>query len=414
MGRGSSKRTRPSPTAFAILLALLILPLVLAPRAEAYIYWSHVGTGTIGRANLDGTGVDPSFFDHRAVAMTVDARHIYWSHGGDDGAVRRAKIDGTGVDPKFITGLVPVICDRGGCTGLTDLAVDAAHIYGTGTYANTIGRANLDGTRVDQNLFTASLPLGLGVDASHVYWVTFDPSTMALYRDAVGRANLDGTTVDENFIGGLNTAVDVAADADHVYWTSASGTGGLPTIGRANLDGTEVDRDFITITTSVAYTDATLAVDDSHLYWTNEVEGTIGRANLDGTEVDERFISGLDYPTEIAINALRPVGKATANRTQRQEGKKIRVEVNVRAKQRLTAKVTGRIEIGPTYKLKPKKVHVAAGMTKRLKLMPKNAAAKKIAEALKRGERARAKVRVKLADEAGNRKIEKLRVRLKG
>ena len=135
-----------------------------------------------------------------------------------------------------------------------------------------------------------------------------------------------------------------------------------------------VDRDFITITTSVAYTDATLAVDDSHLYWTNEVEGTIGRANLDGTEVDERFISGLDYPTEIAINALRTplVGKATAKRLRRQEGKKIRVKVNVKAKQRLTAKATGKIEIGPTYKLKPKKVHVAAGMTKRLKLMPKN------------------------------------------
>ena len=106
MGRGSSQRTRSSPTASQFSWRCLSSP-GPRPPGRGLIYWSHRGTGTIGRANLDGTGVDPSFFDHRAVAMTVDARHIYWSHGGDDGAVRRAKIDGTGVDPKFITGLVP-------------------------------------------------------------------------------------------------------------------------------------------------------------------------------------------------------------------------------------------------------------------------------------------------------------------
>jgi hypothetical protein len=29
----------------------------LAARADAYIYWSNATTGTIGRANLNGTGV---------------------------------------------------------------------------------------------------------------------------------------------------------------------------------------------------------------------------------------------------------------------------------------------------------------------------------------------------------------------
>ena len=106
-------------------------------------------------------------------------------------------------------------------------------------------------------------------------------------------------------------------------------------------------------------------------------------------------------------------GKATAKRTQKQQDKKIRVAVKIKAKERLTAKATGKIKVNPTYKLGPKKVQVAAGKTKTLKLKPKKKAARKIATALKRGEKATAKLAVKLTDRAGNTETEKLRVRLK-
>jgi hypothetical protein len=46
-------------------------------------------------------------------------------------------------------------------------------------------------------------------------------------------------------------------------------------------------------------------------------------------------------------------------------------------------------------------------------LPPKKAQAKRIATALKRGEKAKAKVTVKLTDLAGNTETAKLRVRLK-
>ena len=50
-------------------------PLALAPRAEAYVYWANPDEGTIGRANLDGTGVDQSFITGRGPArgVAVDA-----------------------------------------------------------------------------------------------------------------------------------------------------------------------------------------------------------------------------------------------------------------------------------------------------------------------------------------------------
>ena len=98
---------------------------------------------------------------------------------------------------------------------------------------------------------------------------------------------------------------------------------------------------------------------------------------------------------------------------RRQSGNRIVVRVKLRAKEQLTAKATGEIKVNPTYKLKSKKVSLDAGETKTLKLKPKKTKAKKIAAALNRGEKAKAKVTVKLTDLAGNRETEKLRVRLK-
>ena len=55
------QRERPSPPVLvgflALFAALLVLCLALVPRAEAYVYWAHGHeAGSIGRANLDGTG----------------------------------------------------------------------------------------------------------------------------------------------------------------------------------------------------------------------------------------------------------------------------------------------------------------------------------------------------------------------
>ena len=63
---------------------------------------------------------------------------------------------------------------------------------------NTIGRANLDGTGVNQNFITgASDPNGVAVDANHVYWANY-------VTNAIGRANLDGTGVNQSFITGAS------------------------------------------------------------------------------------------------------------------------------------------------------------------------------------------------------------------
>ena len=63
--------------------------------------------------------------------------------------------------------------------------------------------------------------------------------------NTIGRANLDGTGVNQSFITGVSNAVGIAVDGTYVYWTQTAG--GTSTIGRANLDGTGVNQNFITV-----------------------------------------------------------------------------------------------------------------------------------------------------------------------
>jgi hypothetical protein len=80
----------------------------------------------------------------------------------------------------------------------------------------------------------------VAVDGTHIYWGTdgvFSPPT-------IGRANLDGSGVDQRFITPAPTddyVAGVAVDSGHIYWGNQ---GGPPSVGRANLDGSAVNQDF--------------------------------------------------------------------------------------------------------------------------------------------------------------------------
>ena len=64
----------------------------------------ELGTGTIGRANLDGTA--PTRASSPAPAtpsgVAVDGAHIYWANGSQLDTIGRANLDGTGVNQSFI------------------------------------------------------------------------------------------------------------------------------------------------------------------------------------------------------------------------------------------------------------------------------------------------------------------------
>ena len=169
---------------------------------DRYIYWSN-GT-EIGRANIDGTDVTPDFISvggDELDGLAVDGFDIYW---GDRtrGTIGRANIDGTAVNPAFVRGTA----------GVTGVAVDSQHIYwteltGGSPAAGSIGRASIDGSGADPSFITgAAEPFGITVDYAHIYWANnFDcndqtqpPSGCA--GGTIGRANLDGSAVNQAFI----------------------------------------------------------------------------------------------------------------------------------------------------------------------------------------------------------------------
>jgi Low-density lipoprotein receptor repeat class B len=56
-----------------------------------HIYWSDEGSDTVGRANIDGTGVNQSFITGASVpnGLAVDTGHVYWTNEGSNTIGRR-------------------------------------------------------------------------------------------------------------------------------------------------------------------------------------------------------------------------------------------------------------------------------------------------------------------------------------
>ena len=96
------------------------MPVEIAVDAT-HLYWSYEGEQRIGRANLDGAALEPGFIanlDGDVDDVAIAGSHIYWIH---DEVLGRADIDGTGVDQSFITSdqsMTSVTADpSSGCPG---------------------------------------------------------------------------------------------------------------------------------------------------------------------------------------------------------------------------------------------------------------------------------------------------------
>jgi virginiamycin B lyase len=80
---------------------------VAAPwtRPAEHIYWANAGNGTIGRANLNGTGASQSFITGASfpAGVAVNGSHLYWANNGTN-TIGRANLNGTGASQSFITG----------------------------------------------------------------------------------------------------------------------------------------------------------------------------------------------------------------------------------------------------------------------------------------------------------------------
>lgn len=207
-------------------------------------------------------------------SIAVDAGHVYWVNSAA-GSIGRANIDGSGADNGFITGLKEP----------NGIAVNGTSIFWS-TTPGPIGRANLNGSSVNKTLIpNDGEPCGLAVDSGHIWW-----ASDRLAESTIGRAGLDGNFIQYEFAAiGTAFPCGIAVNSANVYWSDFGFFAGGSLIGRVDVaTGKAVDQSFI----AGGSAPCGIALDtSSHLYWANAGTDTIARANSDGTGVDQNFIA---------------------------------------------------------------------------------------------------------------------------
>ncbi len=163
-----------------------INPFALAV-AGGHIYWTDADASSIGRADLDGGEVDQDFIEDVGAffGLAANSEHLYWGNLENE-AIGRADLDGSAVEREFVKPAGPLTP--------YGVAVDPGHVYWANSQNDSIGRANLGGGELEEAFIPDAHPAGVAVDAGHVYW------GYAIYQGAIGRANLNGSGIDNNWM----------------------------------------------------------------------------------------------------------------------------------------------------------------------------------------------------------------------
>jgi hypothetical protein len=260
----------------------------LAADSE-YVYWADPGTGSIGRAKLNGEEVIPAFIGPGAGECETEA-----DPEGKPGAFEKVSVPST---PRYV-------------------AVDSEHIYWTNTGrrakngepldgGGTIGRAKLDGTSIEPAFICGedkaeptkkrvSNPQGIAVNGSHIYWA--NAAEEIPYR-SIARAAVDGSSVKGGFfpVTSALRPFGMALSSTHVYFTAVENVGSNSYVIRIPLEGGEERLRFIGNSVLRG-----IAVDSAHVYWAAQAEHAIGRADLELENRETEFTTGI----EGALNGL--------------------------------------------------------------------------------------------------------------
>ena len=264
----------------------------LAPgkRCTVVVRFTPVKSGTV-TATLTAAGkrgaataADVLTGAGRGLGLNLD--HIYWA--GTSQTISSANLDGS--DPQTLVS---------GQNGPIGVAVDASHLYWTNQTDGSIWAADRDGTspHVISNAGLAGWDIAVGGD--HLYWTMLGrpPSGGAIWE-----ANLDGSDP-HAIVTGQAAPVGIAVNSGNIYWsTTGDNSAGAGAIWQANLDGGSPHA----IVTG-QFEPFGVAVNSGHLFWTAAHgsaagAGEIWEASLDGGS-PHAIVTGQDAPFGVAADS---------------------------------------------------------------------------------------------------------------
>jgi hypothetical protein len=245
------QRRAPAAALGASLLATVLgMLLWAAPGASAAdtIYWDNYQGGTIGFANLDGSGGGQLDTGGQEVVepegMAIDSvtGRLYWTNytggPGGTGAIRYANLDGSG-GGELDTGGAEVDEPNGVAIDPATRTIYWANYGGGPSGEGSISFANLDGGgsgQLNSGGATLEYPIRIAIDpaANRIYWANNPGPINSISYAALGNSgaggdlDLSGATAPE-YITGL--AVDRAGG--RIYWIDEDNEN----ISYANLGG---------------------------------------------------------------------------------------------------------------------------------------------------------------------------------
>ncbi|HEV7399672.1 MAG TPA: hypothetical protein VGN84_05325 [Solirubrobacterales bacterium] len=262
--QGSPGRAAWSLAASALAIALLGLSLASTASARRLIFWGNSTANKISYTAVieGGRGadlpIDPAYVnDPYGTAIDSAVGKVYWLNRGGGGSIGQANLDGSGAG----------LLNTGGASfaAPSGLAIDpaAGKIYwGNSESGNgSIGYAALNGSGGDllKPLGATVEPNGLTIDPANgrAYWTNFDANRISYARlDGSGAHDIDtsGAAVD----GPEGVAVDTRTG--RVYWANRTGS----SIGYAGTDGGGGGTAYLNQFVS---SPIGLATDGSAVYW---------------------------------------------------------------------------------------------------------------------------------------------------
>jgi hypothetical protein len=247
---------------------------------ESGVYWTAEELGDVRHAGVDGTGVVSVFDGDKAPRLlALDDTFVYWTES-NSGIVSAARKDGNRGPRAMLGGQVDVF----------GIAVSAGEVF---FHVRSTGEVRKSPTDLSTSTLlttqTTGAVFGLAADGQNVY-LGVTAGINRVRRAPRATQTTEPTDLSTKVLDLLGFAIDAArvyladGDSGSVLSEKIDGSGGLVTHSSGEAMPSSV------------------AVDGTHVYWTNQGNGLIRRvAKAGGTA--ETLASGQAAPFAIAVNS---------------------------------------------------------------------------------------------------------------